>query len=337
METIKKTPPTTSIHYYGTINSINDNNDVAFLTRGSIYYLRDKKQSDENQTVFHPYLVLQDSYLDKVGKITVFGITSSPININMIPIIIKGCIGYIDPYNPDTHNIREFMERKSNYVGSIVNPVVLDLVGDIYGMTLGLNLSKTYDEIIDSYMKYIEDFKVRSANICRYKSKKLPDRSMYTDELELNVSFSYNYLAQNQNNIGSVFECESNNEVDDSIDNAIKTNYTEVQPKETGDKVIKTRKTSKTKSEEKDDNKVLIEIDLGSQALLSAISSLESEPHGKVKLPKLAKITIDDIKIFYAYKRLYGLKQTSLLYNCSVPSISARTTALNKLYTIKFI
>lgn len=199
-------------YYYGTIKNLSNGNDVSFLNRGSVYYLVDKKQkSGSTNLIKHPYIILQSTYLDTVGKITVFTISSTPAYTNMIPIIMKGTIGYINPHHPYTYNVSDFFDHeRSSYIGNITNETVLELIGNMYGMHLGLNLMKSNDEIVNDYLNYVEEFNARSEGIARYERKVLPkDTSL--EKLDLHVSFASMPVRESDAMIAS--DCD--NEYDD--------------------------------------------------------------------------------------------------------------------------
>ena len=211
-------------HYYGCIKNISNGNDISFLNRGSVYYLMDKIHKNNNSTsdipVKHPYIILQSTYLDKIGRITVFSISSVPACINMIPIIMKGTIGYIDPHHPYTYKIADFFNsERSSYIGTITNPDVLDLLGNMYGMHLGLNLTKSNDEIINDYMKYVNEFNSRAVGVSRY-TRKVVDKYPSNDQLDLQISFTHKYTEDNKSysNDSSDEMMDLNEVIDDDFD-----------------------------------------------------------------------------------------------------------------------
>lgn len=188
MTTDTQGSPTTE-HYYGTITDISYGNDVSMLTRGSVWYLKDQYQKYDDCKSMHPYIVISATFLDKIGKITVAPITSCPIYINMIPIMIENSITYINPYQTYTFKVTAFQDsNNSAYIGTCTNQTVLDLLGNMHGMWLGLNLSKSNAEIIDDYLKYVDEFESRNKHVSRYVHKKLPT-SEESKNIQLTISF----------------------------------------------------------------------------------------------------------------------------------------------------
>ena len=363
------------IHYYGTCMNITNDNDVSLLTRGSVWYLRDNEPSN-NRIKQHPYIVLQKSYIDKDGMITVFGVTSSPTYINMIPIIVKDSITYINPYKPHMHHISEFNVK--SYIGTIVNPVVLDLLGDMYGMSLGLNLYRTEKEIIDAYINYVDEFNIRAKKYMRYNSKLTPiSNSMYKNELELKISFSNIYMdddiSDDINTFDNVFDEDTAIEeaytfsepITESIieepyvvpeepveepyvvlEEPVEEPYAvlevpiEENPVSIESKPKKTRNTGESKKKNVKTayvaTKQYLKIDMNDHALLDSISIMESEPAGKVTLSIFNRMNDFDVAIFMLYVKLHGSKQTSLLYNCSEQTITYRRRQVEKFYNIEY-
>lgn len=298
-------------YYYGSIKKISSNNDISFINRGSVYFLKDNPKDINSK--YHPYLVIQQSYLDKIGKIAVFGITSTPSSINMIPIIMKDAIGYIDPHQPYVYKISEFFELGTRYVGTIVNTKVIDLAVNFYGLYLGMNLSKTEDEIIQEYLDYVNEFRERSKNYKPYKHKFLEENDM--SDLELQISFKSAEVINNQ---------ESSILIDDN-DVKLSDDY-EINDNDE----IKENNTS-------DDSKT-IEIDCSSQVMMAALSMMEEQPNGTLKLPSNIKnMLVDDIRLFFMYIKHHTQQEASELYGCVKSTISYKKKQLENMYNIVYI
>ena len=304
--TVVETKP----HYYGSITHISNNDDAAYIRRGSIYYLPDNVK-DPN-TTFHPYMVIQSSYLDKIGKISVLAITSAPTSINMIPFAMRGkfyknsTIGYIDPHQPFTYRVDDFTDPRSRYIATIVNENVINLACDMYGMHLGMNLVRSNDEIIQAYKDYVDDFNNRSAHLVQYRHKVMPDNGL-TDHT-LHISFNDDQI------------------VDDDIDYMIDDFNDD-------DACVEATDERDMCSEEVTNNTIVV--DLKSEALLSMIAVFEKRPPSKNFLPRnIENFTRDEIIVFLAYRKLYGVGMTSLLYGCSTHTIARKHNQLCEKYTI---
>ena len=296
-------------HYYGSITKISINNDISYLNRGSVYYLRDNPHKDES--TYHPYLVIQSMYLDKIGKVAVFGITSTPSTINMIPIIIKGSIGYIDPHQPYYYKVTEFFERGTRYVGTIVNQAVLDLVTNFYGLYLGMNLVKSEDEIINDYLEYTKDFTERSKDLQIYKPKCIKENK--SDGLELTISFTKKYTADPKE--------DDDETLLDNVDN-VDTDEEEF---------VETTDTDITE----DSSKETILIDTNSQAVQSMCAMIENQSGNTLQLPRfVSKMTKDEVIVFLAYIKLNDIELASIVYNCCTKTIFQKRKKLEELYNV---
>ena len=175
-------------HYYGQIKKISADDDISSLTRGSVYYLRDN-MNDINSAI-HPYIIIQSTYVDKIGKISVFGITSTPSTIDMVPIIMDNAIGYINPNRIYTYYIDAFKHSSSRLKANIVNTTAFNIALDLYGMQLGMNLNKSNEEIISNYIEYVNEFKERAKHIQAYKPKTITAGPI--NKLELHTSYELN-------------------------------------------------------------------------------------------------------------------------------------------------
>lgn len=291
-------------HYYGSIKSISKNNDISYLCRGSIYFLKD--HTSNQYSTYHPYIVIQTRYLDKIGKVAVFGITSTPSYINMIPIIMKGTIGYIDPHQPYYYRVTDFFEKGTRYAGTLVNQKIFDLITDMYGLYLGMNLSRSEEDIIADYNAYVEDFKERSKSLKPYKHKILKDNNL---DKELHISFKIN-------------NDEEPEDDDDIID----------------DQELIDESTSEINENDHEthieQNEAII-IEKDNCTVMSMIGILECKPVNSVKLPRhVLDMTIDEITVFLTYLKLNGAEETALLYNCSTHTIQRKSKILHDHYNI---
>lgn len=300
--------------YYGKIQKISSDNDISYVNRGSVFFLRDNLK-DPN-TTYHPYLVIQSSYLDKIGRIAVLGITSVPSSINMVPIVMKDSIGYIDPHQPYTYKIDEFYESGTRFVGSIVNTKALDIAVNLYGLHLGMALNKSEDEIISDYLNYVEEFKERTKHLKPYKHKVLEENNL--GNLELQVSFN------TDNKISDICWPENFDEdIDGILDMLSDNDDDESYISDSIDMSVN------------DNGKPMIEIDTNSQAILSTISTLEDTPAGIVKLPRhITDMTEDEIIILMASIKINGIGTTSLIYNCSDTTISNKKKQISEKYNV---
>ena len=304
---VQKEQPSEKEIYFGKIKKISRDDDISYLARGNVFFLKDHP-NDPNCNTFHPYLVIQAYYLDKIGKISVLGITSTPSSINLIPIVMKNSIGYIDPHQPYTYKIDEFYSDDTRFVGSIVNSRALDIATNMYGLYLGMNLNKTRDEIIEEYMSYVTEFKERTKDndIKPYKHKVLQEFSL--DDIELKISFSTD-SSDISEDICNSSACDDNENSIDHIDDDVYDNIINKKP--------------------------VMEIDLKSQAILSALSMLENMPSDKVKLPANAsKISYDEKRIFLACDKINGNRLTALIYNCSHGTVSNRKHQILEEYEV---
>ena len=297
--------------YYGKIQKISSENDISYLSRGSVFFLRDNIKDPE--TTYHPYLVIQSTYLDKISRITVLGITSVPSSINMVPIVMKDSIGYIDPHQPYTYKIDEFYESGTRFVGSIINTKALDIAVSIYGLHLGISMCKTEDEIIADYLDYVKEFKERSKHLKPYKHKVLADNHL--GDLELKISYMSGELKQVQSEDFDdvISDISSSNIEDDKFDDRDDT-----------EELLGSVCFGVSSESENDDNiphiygkKRTLVIDRNSQAILSALAVLETRKRGEVKLPKfISRMTDDEIILFMASLEINGKAITSQIYNC---------------------
>lgn len=320
IEPMKTEPPKNEDrpHYYGSIKSISNVNDVTFLARGSVYFLRDNPANPD--TSFHPYVVIQDKYLDKIGKIAVFGITSTPSSINMIPVVVRGTIGYIDPHQPYVYKDDEFFEPTTRFQGTIANQTVMDLICNFYGLYLGMDLKKSEGEIIEDYLTYIREFKERAKNLKPYKHKILeesklsniefktsydPDFCMVDPEPELPENFDEDI--EGICDMLNKEQAEKNAEFDLGYDEDDGYEFINDEDNASDDGNI---------SGTCEPEKPMLEIFVDSQAILGTLSVLENKPVGEVTLPrKISDMTEDDIKVFMACHKINGTEMTALIYN----------------------
>lgn len=292
-------------HYYGMIKNISSNNDISFISRGSVYYLRDNIR-DPN-TSYHPYLVIQSAYLDKIGKISVFGITSQPANINMIPIVMGGSLAYINPHQPFVYSVDEFYETGTRFIGSVVNTEVLDLACNLYGLYLGMNLVKSKEEIETDYINYVSKFNARAKDVKQYKHRVLDDNKQQ-------LEFKYSFVVKNT-------------PVDDDTDD---------ENNETCSERMDYEENDDTQEIINNDTKVEIVVDLTSQAILTAVGMVNDNRN--VTLGRdVSELTMDEIKLFMACIKTYGYIETSKIYGCSHGTVSNRRRSILDTYDVKYI
>ena len=309
-ETNAPTQETSKPYYYGSIRNVSGVNDVSYLARGGVYFLRDNIRDPKSSK--HPRMIIQDSYLDKIGKVAVLEITSKPLSINVIPIVLRGHISYINPHIIQYYPVDMFFEETDSYSG-MANKRVLDIATNMFAYYLGIQTAKSKADIIDEYMQYVEEFKARTKDYTMYASYKPLENK---EPLKLNISFEIDD--------GLDENCENNSdstETDTLMENDMMTLSDENDTEEVG--------TSTEK-------KTLI-VDLNSQAILSAISSIESQPVGKIKLPqKITDMDEDQIVTFMAAIKINGYKMTSMMYNCAHSTVSNKRKAIMDMYNVVY-
>ena len=297
-------PPETinNEYYYGEMKLLSNDNDVSFLHRGGVYYLKDYKTSGSTKT-YHPYVIIQYKYYDKCNDIAAFGITSTPSSIDMIPIIVDNAITYIDPHNIYTFKFDSLKRGYDvRYIGDIVNSKAFNLALDFQGLFLGMNITKTEEEIYTEYFQYVDDFFERNQ-----KFKPMKHRTDKDEERKLTIKFT------------------TSRDVKKSINNEVNTEIP----------VIMETPIVIEKEEPKQEIKEEFIIDLKSQAVLSAIAEMEAQPKGSVILPStIAKMTADEIVIFITYKKLNTIAKTSKFYNCSHGTVFNRFKQLQQKFDI---
>jgi hypothetical protein len=305
------TQETSKPYYYGSIRNVSGVNDVSYLTRGGVYFLRDNMRDPKSSK--HPRMIIQDLYLDKIGKIAVLEITSKPLSINVIPIVLRGRISYINPHIIQYYPVDMFFEETDSYFG-MASERVLDIATNMFAYYFGIQTVKSSAEIIDAYMEYVEEFKARTKNYTLYTSYKPLENK---EPLKLNISFEIDDRHDEN--------CENTSDVAEDDDILVENDMPTHSDENDMDNVnISTEK------------KILI-VDLNSQAILSAISSIESQPVGKIKLPqKITDMDEDQLVTFMAAIKINGYKMTSMMYNCAHSTISNKRKAIMDMYNVVY-
>ena len=288
-------------HDYGTMITMDD---VSKMNMGAVYYLVDNVKKPQKYWTRHPYVIIQNEYLSTLGEINCLGITSTPTNINMIPIKMDNAVGYINPHKIYTFKIRNFDDPNlASYVGHL-DYDVLKIATQMSCLKFEMS-KKRRAKIIDNFMTYVDDFNKKNEDIKMYEHKVMSS-SIYPKDLSLTVSFS-NTTGVNDN----IINTSSNVDYDEDRNINIEENGF-------ADDIIK--------------------INLNDQSLLSMITEMESLPADKIGFTrKIDNMTTDEISVLFAYTKLYGKKQASVLYNCCVNTIVNRMTAVQKKYRIEFV
>lgn len=171
--------------------------DSHFLQRGGIYFLEDRfasgiftnitnqsykksKDGDCGNITHHPYIVISDYYNTNQQFVFCVSIDSKPYVSNMVPFIYNDNIAYINPLAVCQYPRNKI--RYYNFRAFISNPEVMEIVSNLLGMSLGMSLSKSKDEILLQYSQYIDQFEKKSRNFCHYQSKD-PSTIKFTSDI----------------------------------------------------------------------------------------------------------------------------------------------------------
>jgi hypothetical protein len=311
--------------YYGTRLPISGENDISYLHRGGVYYLKDKK--DEN--TFHPYVVISKKYLDKHPFVEVFGLTSTPATIDMIPIIIDSAIAYINPHSPPYIYPVDLFSRGNpdcRYIGDIVNSKAFKLALEFYMDALGV-LEKSEEELYIEYYEYVDSFEKRSIGFkpVRHKADNGADRVL---TIKFTTSRDIVHKTIESNNDVEPTIVETKEETDSSVEKP-KRKYTT--------KRTKTTKTTKKVKEPDDKPRSTIIVDTCSQAIQSAVATMENQTNGALKIPsKISDMTNDDIQLFLAYLKFNSQNKAAKLYGCAQSRIANKKKAIESTYDIVY-
>lgn len=330
-------------HYYGT--TVNPN-DVIKTPQGSIWYLRDNPK-DPN-TGYHPYLVIYDTHMDKIGKIATFSISSTPTIENMIPIIFNNSIGYINWHHPVNFKLSEFDEKGSIFLGTIVNKEPFKLAMMLY-TSIYLNIGDFFDcsksNIINRFLDYIDEFEIRAKNYEPYEHKVLPTTE-YTKKLRLQITFTRDsdIITTKPDSINAgddVVKIElpvNNNDVTvpEPIVDVIEDTVEDTLPPSVKIKVTKRGRRAQNKSSQKEVQKEKIIIDLKSQALLTAVSKMEEMDNMPLQR-QIKNMSTDDIRLFMAYLKFNSQAKAAKLYGMTTSGINKKSIALRNKYDITYI
>jgi hypothetical protein len=267
--------------------------------------------------------------MDKIGKIATFPVTSSPIHENMVPIISKNAIGYINWHHIEFYKIDDFKEPDSRYQGSIANKEAFNIARLLHS-SIYLNMHELFDyskfKIINRYLDYIDEFEERGKSYEQYEHKVLPT-NVHSKKLKLTVTFKREY-----NDDISPADNFCVDEISIPMLEEDEPQTTVINNNDTADDVQST-KVSVT-IENNDCDKPTIYIDLTSQAILTAVSMIE-DSGDTITLPRMAKnMSEDDIKLFMAYLKLNSQSKASKIYGLSQTGIGQKQKSINKMYNI---
>ena len=362
-------------HYYGRLKKISADDDISSITRGSVYYLRDRVNDPES--IMHPYIIIQSSYVDKVGRITVLGITSTPSAINMVPIIMDNTISYINPNRVFAYNINDFYQPWARLKGTVANTRPFDIALNLYGMSLGMNLAKSDDEIITEYIEYINEFSERSKNVSAYQPKTIAVNKI--NKLELHVSFN------NTNNINPNIISIGSSDISDeqTLDEPIPEYQSSINTSSSGDdnpkkharkpkisqerldkaislydsgkltidqiadtvgisksslynEITRRNKSGEAHTKKNKNKRPVIIIDVNDETILNALRKMETGS-ATFKLPRTIKNMTDlDKAIFLAADFLYGPSYTSTVYGSSYQTVLKRKDQILEVCDVEY-
>ena len=141
----------------------------------------------------------------------------------MVPIVMENSISYINPNRVYTYNIDVFSDPSSRLIGNVVNTNAFDIAVNLYGMSLGMDLKKSNEEIISDYLTYIDDFKERTKHLGAYQSKVIKSNGRI-NKLELHTEFGSKSMPMDTDDMTDE---TYNIDIDDS-DNLIDDNTDEI-------------------------------------------------------------------------------------------------------------
>ena len=315
METEMMKEEKTTNHYYGTVVPVGNGADVSFISRGAIFILKDKIRRNGVQTS-HPYLIISQTYLDNFGKVVAFGLSSTPASIDMIPVNVNGSVSFIDHYKTHTFNLSDFNDPSARYLGQLINPRVMNLATDFYGLSLGMNLVRSSAEVYADYLDYVREFEVRCSGIERCFRMSTSSRC----ELEFVTS-------ANRANVEKVSKINDNeNETDTQIadDNIIEFPQTATNI-ESSDEYVNTDTDGKN-----------IIIDINDSELIGEYSRLEANP-GSITVPyHTTKWPENIVKLFMLIEKLDNIQRAGELFGLQLKSAVKRRAAIKTLYNITY-
>lgn len=306
-------------HYYG---SNSNDNDVISIPYGSVWYLRDNPRDPESD--YHPHIVIYDCHMDKIGRIATFSITSTPSIENMVPIIFRDSIGYINWHHPINYKISEFNESGSKFLGTITESDSFNISMMLYSviyLKVGRLFGVTKEYAIDKYLDYIDEFEQRAMYYNAYCHKYQTKADLEKDE-KLNLHITWMRSTNN-----SIIERDEENVTPcTDANNSITTVVDETETVGDVDGV--------------DISTTMLSIDFNSTDLIKRMKAVESTAaYGNTtSLPKnISDMSTDDVVLFFALLKTRGGKKTSLIYGCNINTIWNKRNKLLSEYDVTYI
>lgn len=297
-------PETSHENYYGERKTLSNDNDVNCYPIGGVFYLPDNFATDVK--TYHPYILVDNTYVDKRNVVPMFKITSSSSIIDLVPIVMNGTISYIYPYEFNYIPVDVIKSEQSKFIGDISKSDAFRVALNKYMAENGL---KSREESDAEFSEYVDKF-----------NAKHKDKEVY--QHKNGESKNYKFMT-----FRDIPEKPQEKPIEDKISKEEPV-VTPIEETPVVPKVMKTTKKSSAKE--------TIEIFWQSQAMMASIAAMESLPKDKIKLPVLEKMTVDEIKIFLAYKENYTIDKTAKFYNCSKATISNRYVQIRGKYNLKY-
>ena len=316
---------------YGEMKSLSNGTDVSFLHTRGVYYLRDYKNKS-NTATYHPYVIVSKKFYTNTGKVLAFGITSTPSSIDMVPIILDNGITYIDPHQFYEFNYDSIKSwgQEVKYIGDITNLRAYNIARDFKANWDGMDAKRSEEEVYEDYYDYCDDFFKRN-----HKYKPVLHKGDSKRELTVKFTTSRDLKKASGNTIDDVKEDPIHIQKNDITQKPEPVKAEELKSEQKNDMKQKPEpvKAEESKSEQKEKEKLIV--DTNSQAVLSAIAALESQPVGSVILKRnIIEMTDDEKIIFLTYKKLNSYQKIQEFYNCSHGTISNRFNQLKEEYEI---
>lgn len=324
----------TDVPYIGSMKSISKGDSASYIFQRGIYMFKDKSTAHESR---HPYIVFQsdDEIIDIVG-ITTFGITKVPKIINMIPIINRNCLCYINPHRPYYFTMDDIVTSNNQngcddfYVpfhSYLLDDDVFELLCDFYDKS-GSGLRKSKSEFIANYLNYLYRFK----EILKDKLASGDIRYIYGGQLTFKTSYDPDFVLIDLDED----DLHDNQDLDDDddIDNDDEFEDDDIENDEDLDGDNDDDESSLLMSVEKE----TIELNLTDPDILQEITNIEDAAPDTVKLPRfVSKMSINDIKTFISVVKIRGCKKAAALYNTNINIINYKKAQLNNLYNITYV
>lgn len=150
----------------GNLELVVGKSDASHLQRGNIFFVDDTCVTANNgryakNEIRHPYIIMSKFWSADRPLVTCFSINSHPYRANMVPLLNnRNQIVYVDPFT--VYHVPADRITTASFKGTIGNMRLMNLISDLYGLTLGMNLVRSTDEILDDYTNYIDEFRERS-------------------------------------------------------------------------------------------------------------------------------------------------------------------------------